>query len=225
MAQTNSSILRGFFEEVINQKHLELIPKYMSEKFIGHGTPYVGIGMSFDNSSGDKIVVGMVKPGSPADGKLRVGDEIMQVRDGARTLKTYEELRNGGMWGQGVLGTSFTIWVRRDNAEKEIQVTRGLVQGFEFPYKMVEEGNRQFFKDWPDVKVSLLNVIESGDLVAYRAEDQGHNVRYGRSSVWVEFGFARIQDGKITDMWSSDESVAELRQLGYSILAPELVKA
>ena len=61
--------------------------------------------------------------------------------------------------------------------------------------------------------------------LAYHAEDQGHNVRYGRSAVWAEFGFARVQDGKITDMWSSDETVVELRQLGYTILEPEMVKA
>jgi len=225
MAQTNSSILRGFYDDVVNQKHLDLIPKYMSEKFIGHGAPYVGIGMTFDTTKGEKIIVQMVKPGSPADGKLKVGDEIMQVRDGARTWKTYQELRYGGLWGQGVLGTSFTVWVQRDNAEKEIQLTRGLIQGFEFPYQMVEDGNREFFKDWPDVKVRLVHVIEAGDLVAFQAEYQGHNVRYGRSSVWDEFGFARIQDGKITDMWSSDETVAELRQLGYTILQPEMVKA
>ena len=225
MEQTNSNILRGFFDEVINQKHLDLIPKYMSEKFIGHGAPYVGIGITFDDSSEDKIIIKMIKPGSPADGKLKVGDEIMQVRDGGRTWKTYQELRHGGLWGQGVLGTSFTLWVRRDKAEKEITLTRGLVKGFEFPYQMVEDGNREFLKDWPDVKVRLVNVIEAGDMVAYQAEDQGHNVRYGRSAVWDEFGFARIRDGKITDMWSSDESVDELRQLGYSILAPEMVKA
>ena len=225
MAQTNSSILRGFFEEVVNQKHLDLIPKYMSEKFIGHGAPYVGIGITFDMTIGDKLIVQMVKPGSPADGNLRPGDEIVRVQDGERSWNTYDELRNGGMWGQGVLGSSFTLWVRRDNTQKEITLTRGMVQGFQFPIKMVEDGNREFFKDWPDVKVRVAQMIEAGDMLAYHTEYQGHNVRYGRSSVWDEFGFVRLQDGKITDIWSSDQSVSELRQLGYRILEPERVKA
>jgi hypothetical protein len=224
MAQTNSSILRGFIDEVMNQKHLELIPKYISEKFISHGSPYVGLGVSNDDSSGDKVIIQMVKAGGPADGKLMVGDEILRAVDGERTWKTFEELRHG-IWGQGVIGSSLTVWVRREKAEKEIKLVRGLVQGFEFPYQMVEAGNREFFKDYPDFKIRLVNVIEAGDLVAYQAEDQGHNVRYNRTAVWAEFGFVRIQDGKATEMWSTEDGISLLKQLGYSILAPELVKA
>jgi hypothetical protein len=50
--QTNSAILRGYFDEVVNQRRLDLIPKYHSEKFVGHGTPYVDLGMAMDQSSG-----------------------------------------------------------------------------------------------------------------------------------------------------------------------------
>jgi len=223
MAQSNSSILRGFFDEVVNQKHLDLIPKYLSEKYIGHGSPYVGMGVSSDDTSGVKLIIQIVKPGSPAEGKLMVGDEIVRVVDGERTWKTFEELRPG-IWGQGVIGSSLTVVVRRGKEEKEIKIVRGLVQGFEFPYKLVEAGNREFFKDWPDLKARLVNVIEAGDLVAYHAENQGHNVRYGRCAVWAEFGFVRFQDGKIIDWWSAEDGVAQFKQLGYTILAPALVK-
>jgi C-terminal processing protease CtpA/Prc len=133
MTQINISILRGFFDEVINQKHLDLLPKYMSDKYIEHGSSYVGIGITFDASYTDKLIIQVIKPGGPADGKLKVGDEILQVTDGERTWRTYQELRYGGMWGQGVMGTSFSICVLRANAEQEIQLTRGLVQGFNSP--------------------------------------------------------------------------------------------
>jgi predicted SnoaL-like aldol condensation-catalyzing enzyme len=225
MTQTNSSILSGFFDEVINQKHLDLLPKYISEKFIEHGSSYVGIGITFDANNTDKLIIQIVKPGSPADGKLKMGDEILQVTDGERTWRTYQELRYGGLWGQGVLGSSFTICVLRDNAEQEVQLVRGLVKGFEFPYQMFEPNLRTFFKEWPDVKVHLVNLIEAGDLVSYHIECQGNNVRYGRSAIWDEFGFAHVQDGKITDRWISDEPIALFRQLGYSILEPEMAKA
>jgi hypothetical protein len=223
MTQTNSSILRGYFEDVNNQKHLELIPKYISEKFIGHGTPYVGMGVNSDDTSGNKVIIQLVFPDSPAEGKLKVGDEILRVFDGERTWKTYEELRQG-IWGQGVIGSSVTVWVKRDNLEHEINIIRGLVKGFEFPYKLIEPGTREYFKDWPDLKTRLVNVIETGDLVAYHVENQGHNVRYGRSAVWAEIGFVRFQDGKIIDWWSLEDSFSQLKQLGYTIREPAPVK-
>lgn len=225
MTNTNSGILKSYFDEVINQKHLDLIPKYFSEKFIFHGTPYVGMGVMPDISSGNKVIVQKILPGGPAAGKLMEGDEILSVVDDGHTWNTFDELRNGSLWGQGVIGTPLTVRVRRGNAEKEIPIVRGLVQGFEFPYELQEPGMREFFKDWPDVKSRLLHVIEADDLVAFHGEYQGHNVRYDRSAVWSEFGFVRFKDGKITDWWNSDEEVSTLRQLGYSIREPELVKA
>ena len=203
MSQTNISILQGYFDEVNNQKRLDLLPKYISNKFIGHGSPYVGMGLMTDDSSGDKIIIQAVYPGSPAEGKLIVGDEIVRARDGERTWNTFEALRQGGLWGQGVIGTPVTVWVKRGNVETEVTLMRGMVTGFEFPYQVVEEGTRDFFKEWPDLQTRLVDAIESGALVAYHAENQGHNARYGRSAVWSEFGFVRIQDGKITDWWSS----------------------
>lgn len=225
MTQTNSAILQGYIDEVINQKRLDLIPKYFSEKFISHGMPYVGLGVMPDISSGSKVIVQKINPNSPAADKLMEGDEILRVTDDGHTWATFEELRNGSLWGQGVIGTSLIVRVRRGNVEKDISIVRGLVKGFEFPYEFQESGMREYFKDWPDLKTRLVNMIEAGDMVAFHAESQGHNARYGRSAVWSEFGFVRFKDGKITDWWNSEEEVSVLRQLGYAIRAPELVKA
>ena len=52
MPQTNSDVLRGFIEEVGNQQRIDLLPKYVSEEYVGHGTPYVGLGFAPDYSSG-----------------------------------------------------------------------------------------------------------------------------------------------------------------------------
>ena len=223
MTQANINILHGYFDEMINQKQLDLIPKYFSEKFIGHGTPYVGMGVSSDDTSGNKVIIKVVNPGSPAEGKLMVGDEILRARDGERTWQTFEELHQG-LWGQGVIGSSLTVWVRREKAEKEITIVRGLVQAFEFPYKLMEPGMREYYKEWPDLKAHLVNVIEAGDLVAYHAEYQGNNARYRRSAMWAEFGLVRFQDSKIIDWWSTEDLVSQFKQLGYTILAPALVK-
>jgi hypothetical protein len=165
-----------------------------------------------------------VNPGGPAEGKLMVGDEILRVSDGERTWETFDELRQPA-WGQGVLGTSLTIWVRREEAEHEITLVRGMVPGFEFPYHALESVLREWFEEWPDLEIRLVNVIEAGDLVAYHAENQGNNARYGRSAVWAEFGFVRVQAGKITDWWSTEDAFSELMQLGYTFEEPAVVKA
>lgn len=224
MTQTNSSILRGYFDEVQNQRRLDLLPKYFSEKFVGHGTPYVGVGIAPDSSSGVKVTVQLVNPGGPADGKLMVGDEILRVSDGERTWGTFDELRQPA-WGQGVPGTSLTIWVRREEVEHEISLVRGLVPAFEFPYHALEPGMREWLEDWPDLETHLVKVMEAGDLVAYHAESKGYNARYGRAAVWAEFGFVRVQDGKITDWWSTEDAFSQLKQLGYTIEEPAVVKA
>ena len=223
MSQTNSSILRGFFDEVVNQRRLDLFPKYFSETYVGHGTPYVGIGLVPDYSSGAKVTVQLVSPGGPAEGKLMVGDEILRVVDGERTWETFDELRQP-TWGQGVLDTSLTMWVRREEVEHEITLVRGLVQGFEFPYHLLETGYPEYYKEWPDLETRLVRVMETGDLIAYHAESQGYNARYGRSAVWAEFGFVRFQDGKITDWWSAEDTFSQFKQLGYTIEDPPLAK-
>ena len=153
-----------------------------------------------------------------------VGDEILRVSDGERTWETFDELCQTA-WGQGALGTSLTVRVRREEAEHEISLVRGLVPAFEFPYHTLESGMRQWLKDWPDLEARLVNVIEAGDLVAYHAENQGNNTRYGRAAVWAEFGFVRVQQGKITDWWSAEDTFSQFKQLGYTIEEPAVVKA
>jgi hypothetical protein len=223
MTQTNSDILRSFIDEVTNQKRLDLMPKYLSKKYIAHGTPYVGMGIMSDDTHKDKIIIKTLYQGSPAEGKLIVGDEILRVFDGERTWKTYEELREG-LWGHGVIGTPVTIWVRRNNVEQEVTVVRGLIKSYEFTYQDVVTIMPEVIKDWPDLTTHLVNVIEAGEIVAYHAENQGHNVRYGRSAAWAEFGMVRIQDGKITDWWAVEDTYTQFKQLGYTIHEPALAK-
>ncbi len=225
MKQTNSEILRDYFEEVINQKNFANLSKYFSENFIRHGSPYVGMGVMTDTSSGDKVVVRKVNPNSPAANKLLVGDEIIRVTTDGRTFDTYEDLHQGELWGQGVIGTPLTLWVRRAGKDEEISIVRGLVPAFEISADAHKSGMQMYFEEMPDVKSQLIHVIESGDMVAFQAEFKGSNVRYGRSAVWTEFGFVQFADGKMTDWWNSDEEVPTLRQLGYMITAPEVVHA
>ncbi len=221
MNETNSSTLRGYYQEVVNQKRIDLIPKYVSEEFHGHEPAYVGIGMMMDDSNGTNVTVRAVASGGPADGRLMVGDEIVRVFDGERTRQTYEELRQP-IWGRGVVGTPLTVWVRRDGEEREIILTRGVVPSFEMPYRFLEPFERENFEEWPDLQARLLHVVEDGDLVAFYAEARGRNARYGRSAVWAESGIVRFREGKIVDWWIVGNDASLMKQLGYAINEPEL---
>jgi hypothetical protein len=226
MSQSNSSFLRGYFEEVVNQKNrLDMYSKYIDEKFSkkfsGHVPLYISLGIMCDDSSG-KVIIQAINLGSPAASELKVGDEILHVFDGERLWISFDELREG-KWGQGAFGTTLTVWVRRKNEEHEFSLIRGLIQGFEFPYHLYVPNIIEYFKDWTDLKARLVSVIENGDLIAYHAEFCGYNVLHRRSAIWEEFGFVRFQGGKITDWWCEEDKLSQLIQLGYTIHEPELV--
>jgi predicted SnoaL-like aldol condensation-catalyzing enzyme len=220
---TNSDVLRGYFKEIDNQKKLDRLSVYVSEQVVGHNPPYVGLGVINDDSDGKNIIVRRVNSGGPADGKLQVGDVIVRVMDGGRTFRTYQELRSF-VWGQGVLGTPVTLWVQRGGVEHEITIKRGLVQGLEGTFQFWQTGMPMYFKEWPDLHTDVIHVVEAGDLVAYYCEHQGHNSVYGRSAVWEESGIVRIQNGKITDWWSTENTLSQMKQLGYTLREPETVK-
>ena len=221
MSPTNSEILHGYYDEVINQKRLDLIPKYLSKNLIIHNVTYVGVGIMTDDLNGVQVIVLNVIPGSPADGKLMVGDELLRVDDGARTWETYEELRLF-LWGPGPVGSSLTLWVLRGGIEYKITLFRDLIPGPEIPFHFIESSFPEFFKEWPDIKNQVVQVLESGDMVAYRLENQGYNTRYGRRAVWTEFGFMRIQDGMITELWALEDLLFQFKQLGYIVHEPVL---
>ena len=223
MMQTNSDILRGYFEEIDNQKKLDRLSYYVSEHVVGHASSYVGLGVINDDSNGMNLIIRSVNPGGPADGKLQVGDVIERVKDGERTLRSFEELRSS-VWGQGVMGTPITLWVKRDGVEHEITIKRGLVKGLENTFQMWQVGMPTYFKEWPDLHTEVVQMVEAGDLVAYFCEHEGHNSIYNRSAVWDDCGIVRIQNGKITDWWSTENTISQMKQLGYTLREPEMVK-
>ncbi len=74
MEDKNILIVREFMEQVINQKNFDRLFDYFSPACIIHNTPYVGMGIRYDDSSGECFVVEKVAPHAPASGKLFEGD-------------------------------------------------------------------------------------------------------------------------------------------------------
>ena len=220
MSKTNKEIVQGFFDQVINQKRIDLWDEYISKDYVSHAAPYVGMGLSTHTSS-DKITVTSVAPGSPADGKLRAGDEIIRLEDDNNLADTFDEIKNA-VFGLGQIGTTIKVRVRRGEGTFDYEITRGLIEGFDITYEIARENLRTFLMDeYPDVKVTVKQIIGEGDMVACYCESQGTNSDFNRLSIWPESGFFRLSEGKIVEEWYVEDYVGALKQLGYDIKAPE----
>ena len=178
------------------------------------------MGLSTHTSS-EKITVTSVAPGSPADGKLRVGDEIIRVEDEYNVWDTFKQLKTAVM-GLGQTGTTIKVRVQRGEGTFDYEITRGFIEGFDIPYELAQENLRTFLMDdYPDMKVTVKHIIGEGDMVACYTESQGTNSDFNRQSIWPESVFYRLSEGKIVEEWFVADYVSALKQLGYNIKAPE----
>ncbi len=221
MVKANKQVVRGFFTEVVNEKRHDLIEKYFSKSYVAHGFPYVGLGLYSEKSYNDKIVITAVVPGSPADGKLEIGDEILMAKDDKNTWDKFQQLKNSP-WGQGEIGTSVMVRVKRGEEVLDIKLMRGLVQGFEVPYDLLIEGfNRFLTREWPDVEVDIEAMVEEEDMVACLITYKGANTEFERSATWPASAFFKIEKGKIIEGWGVSDSLSQLNQLGYDVKPPK----
>ncbi|SRR5581483_2232429 len=83
----------------------------------------------------------------------------------------------------------------------------------------------QFRLAFPDAHVTIEDIICEGDTVAFRFTLSGtQQGQFGsiaptdKKISWTGMDFVRIADGKIVELWSSQDSLAMLRQLGMKSL-------
>ncbi len=221
MSRTNKETVQGYYEEVINKKLFDRYDEYFTEESVFHNPPYVGMGLSTDDTSGDKVFIKSVAKGGPAEGYLLPGDQLLRVSDEKDTWETYKQLREAD-WGQGVIGTPVSIRVLRGGKIVDVQLKRGTVQSFDnraFDFK--EIFRYSVTKIWPDQKVTIEHLIEEGDLVMAHGLGSGTNMDYHSHAIWEFIELFRVRDGKILENWSVENSYSELKQLGYKIVPPE----
>lgn len=89
--KSNVEIIRESIENVVNQKKIEKWDDYFSSSFIALGAPLIGIGYSVSNST-KKPVINKIFPGSPSEGKLWKGDELLWAGDEHQRWTTEEEI-------------------------------------------------------------------------------------------------------------------------------------
>ena len=220
MSKTNVQIVQEFIEEVYNKKRYDRAFEYCTEDYVLHIAPYIGIGADWDDRSGDKHVLVDVAPNGPAAGNLQIGDELVRVTDGQKTLGTFQELKEIA-WGQGAMGTSITVTVNRGGTIMDVILTRGRVEGFDVVLSQsLDRWKDYILKYWPDSHAEIQKIFGDSDYVACYSINSGTHQGYRRSAFWADCSMYRLENGKIVESWGVEDSFSQMKQLGYQINEP-----
>jgi len=212
--KSNVEIIQDVIEQVVNQKKIDMWDYYFSQDYISRGAPYIGMGFSRD-SLGNQHIINMVVPGSPADGKLQVGDELLWVEDEHQRWATYEEIE------QGIRGSKYKVGVRRGNQTLEYELSKDLFKGLDTHTDQAKSEMREFMaKEFPDLKATIKLILADGDMVVCLLEYRGTQADLEREAVWREAWFVRLSEGKIVEGWPVIDESSFFRHLGYQLIPP-----
>ena len=212
--KTNVEIIRETIEQIVNQKKINKWDHYFDSEYIARGAPFIGMGFSRDTSE-NKHIIAMVIPGSPVDGKLQVGDELLWVEDEHQRWSTFDEIE------QGSQGTKYKVGIHRGNETIEYDLDRGFIEGFDTPTNQARSEMQEFMmNDIPNLKAVIKLILSDGDMVVCLLEYRGTHARFKREAVWREAWFTRLADGKIVESWPIMDETSFLRHLGYQFIPP-----
>lgn len=220
MTNNNVNVVREYIEQVINQKYFDRMFDFCTQDCVSHSHPYVGLGVNFDDTSGERLILKQVAPGGPADGHLEIGDELIRVRDGEHEWETFHDLRNG-LWAQGVVNTELAMTVRRHGNLLTIPLTRSRIEAFDMRLADESAWFAQYInKFWPDLHCEIRTIFSGDDTVACYMVNSGTQTEYNRSAVWGEIDIFKMRNGKISEMWGVENTYSQLKQLGFQVTEP-----
>ena len=212
--KSNAEIIQDTIEQIVNQKNIDKWDQYFSPDYVSRGAPYIGMGFSRD-TSGDRHIIDMIAPGSPADGKLQLGDELIWVEDEHQRWATYEEIE------QGIRGRQYKVGVRRGDQNFEYELTRDLLRGLDTQTDQAKLDMREFMtKESPDLRATIKLVLADDDMVVTLLEYLGTHAGFERQAVWREAWFVRLSEGKIVEGWPIIDESSFFRHLGYQLVPP-----
>ena len=214
---SNVEIIRETLERIVNQKQIDAWDDFFSPDYIARTAPSIGLGLSID-SSGDAHVVRFIVPGSPAEGRLEVDDQIVWADDSQQRWDTFEGVSIGI---QSHHGPAIKLGIQRGDQTLEVELVRGRFEGSETDCEQAKAEMRDFMtRQIPDLTVEIIQTIADGDTVACLMDYRGTHAEFKREAIWREAWFARLEDGMIIESWPLPDIDAYCRQLGYRMTAP-----
>jgi predicted ester cyclase/ketosteroid isomerase-like protein len=75
-----------------------------------------------------------------------------------------------------------------------------------------------FRADFPDLRNVTEDLVAEGDKVVARMTIQGTWARTGKQATWTAIGILRIVDGKIVEMWTDEDRLGRVQQLGFELV-------
>jgi len=215
--KANVEIIHEVLEQVVNQHKIDAWDKFFSTDYIAREAPFVGLGFS-RNTSGDKHTIDAVIPGSPAEGKLHVGDVLLWVEDAHERWTTDEDISQGL---ECYRGRKLRAGVRRGEETFEVELTRDKIPGFDTDNAQAKSEMQHFMtKEIPDLSVEVKLTLADEDMVVCLMEYRGTHARYDREALWREIWIARLSEGKIVESWPLPDVDAYCRQLGFQVTPP-----
>lgn len=221
MTKSNIQIVRDFYAQVITLRQFDHIYDYYSPQCVLHTPPFIGFGLNFDERDEERLMVFDVAPNGPAYGKILPGDELVRVQDDHKIWEGRAELRQN-IWSLGIVGDLVTFTARRNNELIEIPVVRGRVGAWDVHLSTtVDIWLDDLQNNWLDMKSEISLIFGQDDLVACFVTNSGTHSKYHRTAIWSECCIFRLSDGKIVESWGMEDSLMQLKQLGYRIAEPE----
>ena len=213
----NVKIIREVLEQVVNQKRIDKWDDYFSPDYIARGASFIGLGFS-RATSGSRNIITAIVPSSPAEGKLQAGDELLWVEDERQRWATFEDISEGFRRHRG---SSLKMGVRRGQQTYEVELTRGLIRGFDTDNDRAKSEMQEFMtRQIPDLSVDIKMTLEDGDTVVCLMEYRGTHAEFQREAVWREIWIARLSEGGIVESWPLPDIDAYCRQLDYQVIPP-----
>ena len=73
---------------------------------------------------------------------------------------------------------------------------------------------------YPDWQLTIDDAMAIGDKVVGRGTGSGTHAPTGKQATWTAIGIIRITDGKIVEMWTNEDMLGRLQQLGFELTPP-----
>lgn len=180
---------------------------------------FVGFGMMWSGTEEGRMVVTEVRPGGPASGTVKAGDEFISVRG---IPVTKESMQGDKLPFRTVkAGETVAAVIKRDGKEMPIEMTRGKVpEALTTKNQRLESLSRgkddQWF--WKNSKIQIKEVIGDAN-VLYTRYQVIHTDSVSKLPFEVEYVVRHTfnNEGKITSNWGLSEERFQLEQTGYTI--------